>query len=277
MRLPESDLHTHTSFCDGKREAEATLLEAISRGYHTIGISGHSYTDFDTHYCMTDEAGYRAELERLKALYADRISLQIGIEMDALAGERRPWVDYIIGSVHYFKTPSGLFDVDNSPAEMARALSKGYGGNQHAMIDAYFASVVDVATRLRPEIVGHFDLITKFEEIGSPLDTQSDYYYGAALDALAATVRVAPRLEMNSGAISRGYRSEAYPSDKLISAALELGARFILTSDAHAPENIGYAFSESAERLIRLGCTTVDVRRGDAFETFSLLCQTTNG
>ncbi len=271
MNLPKSDLHTHTCFCDGKREPEATVLEAISRGYHTIGISGHSYTAFDTHYCMTDEAGYCAELNRLKTLYADRISLQIGIEMDALAGERRPWVDYVIGSVHYFKTPSGLFDVDNSPSEMARALSVGYGGNQHAMIDAYFASVVDVATRLRPEIVGHFDLPTKFEEIGSPLDTHSDYYLGAALDALAATVKVAPRLEINSGAISRGYRSEAYPSDRLILAALDLGARFILTSDAHTPENIGYAFAESAERLVRLGCETVDVRRGDTFESFSLV------
>jgi hypothetical protein len=44
-----------------------------------------------------------------------------------------------------------------------------------------------------------------------------------------------------------------------------------LASDAHAPENIGYAFSESAERLIRLGCTTVDVRYKDAFKEFSLI------
>ena len=271
MRLPLSDLHTHTALCDGKGAPEATLLEAISRGYHTIGISGHSYTEFDTRYCMTRESEYFAELRRLKALYADRISLQIGIEMDALAGDRRPEADYIIGSVHYFKTPYGLFDVDNKPEVLSRALSLGYGGNEHAMIDAYFASVVEVATRLRPEIVGHFDLITKFEEVGSPIDTKSEYYFGAAIDALSATVKVAPRLEMNSGAISRGYRSDAYPSDRLISVALDLGARFVLTSDAHAPENIGYAFSESAERLIRLGCTTVDVRRGDVFEEHSLL------
>ena len=271
MKLPLSDLHTHTSFCDGKRAAEATVLEAISRSYHTIGISGHSYTPFDTSYCMTDVTGYFAELARLKALYADRISLQIGIEMDALAGARPPEADYIIGSVHYFSTPNGRFDVDKSPAELSRALSIGYAGNEHRMIDAYFASVVDVATRLRPEIVGHFDLLTKFEEIGSPLDTRSDYYFGAALDALAATVAVAPRLEVNSGAISRGYRSAAYPSDRLLTAALELGARLILTSDAHAPENIGYAFAESAERLVALGCKTVDVRRGDVFEEHFLL------
>lgn len=271
MRLPKSDLHTHTVFCDGKGTPEATVLAAIARGYHTVGISGHAYTPFDTSFCMTDEAGYFAELRRLEALYADRISLQIGLEIDALGGGRPSEVDYVIGSVHYFDTPSGRFDVDRSPEELLRALSLGYGGNEHAMIDAYFASVVDVCDRLRPEIVGHFDLLTKFEEMGSPINTRSEYYYGAACDALAATVRVAPRLEINSGAVARGYRSEAYPSDRLISAALELGARFILTSDAHTPGNIGYAFERSAERLLSLGCTSVDVRFGDAFLEHSLL------
>ncbi len=271
MRLPKSDLHTHTAFCDGKGTPEQTVLGAILRGYHTVGISGHACTPFDRRYCMTDEPGYFAELRRLKALYADRISVQIGLEIDALAGERRSEADYVIGSVHYFNTPSGLFDVDLSPEELSRALSVGYGGNEHALIDAYFASVVDMAARLRPEIVGHFDLLTKFEELGSPINTRSDYYYGAACDALAATVRVAPRLEINSGAISRGYRSEAYPSDRLISAALDLGARFVFSSDAHTPENVGYAFEGSAERLLALGCTSVDERFGDAFREHSLL------
>ena len=271
MNLPLSDLHTHTCFCDGKREPEATVQEAIRRGFHTIGISGHSHTPFDHRYCMTDEAGYLAELRRLKEKYADRISVQIGIEMDARAGECRPWADYFIGSVHYFMVGERSFDVDASADVLAKALSEGYGGDQHRMIDAFFASTVEMAERLRPDVVGHFDILSKFEEVGSPIDTQSEYYYGAAIDALRATVAVAPRLEMNSGAISRGYRKEAYIADRLIDAALDFGARFVLNSDAHTPENIGFGFERMAQRLVAHGCTTVDVRRGDRFEVQAII------
>ena len=271
MNLPLSDLHMHTTYCDGKGSAEEMVLAAIAKGYHTVGLSGHSHTPFDTRYCMTEQGEYFTECRRLKAKYADRISVQIGLELEALSEEIPVGLDYLIGSVHYFTEGDRRFDVDGSAEKQALALSFGFGGDLHRLIDNYFGSVVRMVERVRPDIVGHFDLITKFSERGSIIDPTDTYYRGAALDALRAVLRISPRLEVNSGAISRGYRTEAYPSDELICEVLKEGGRLILTSDAHAPENIGFAFEAAAARLVSLGCDRVDVRRGDRFEEMKLV------
>ena len=49
------DFHTHTNFCDGKNSAEEMVLAAIDAGMPSIGITTHSYTDFDTSYCIPKE------------------------------------------------------------------------------------------------------------------------------------------------------------------------------------------------------------------------------
>jgi histidinol-phosphatase (PHP family) len=128
-----------------------------------------------------------------------------------------------------------------------------------------------MSERVRPDVVGHFDLLTKFSERGSVIDPSDTYYRGAALDALRAVAAISPRFEVNTGAISRGYRTEAYPSDELIREAISLGARLVLTSDAHHPDNIGFRFEEEARRLVSLGCTELDVRLGDRFVPHSLV------
>ena len=50
-----SDIHTHTTYCDGKSTPEEMVKKAIEKGFESIGISGHGYMDFDVSYCMTLE------------------------------------------------------------------------------------------------------------------------------------------------------------------------------------------------------------------------------
>ena len=42
-----SNLHGHTTYCDGKNRAEEYILEAIEKNFVSIGLSGHSYVYFD--------------------------------------------------------------------------------------------------------------------------------------------------------------------------------------------------------------------------------------
>ena len=37
------NLHTHTTYCDGKDTPEEMVLEGLERGFHSIGFSIHSY------------------------------------------------------------------------------------------------------------------------------------------------------------------------------------------------------------------------------------------
>ncbi|MBR0248072.1 MAG: PHP domain-containing protein, partial [Synergistaceae bacterium] len=65
MRL--ADFHVHTCYCDGKDSPGDIVKEAIRRGMKRLGFSGHSYTAFDTEYCMSLEGtqSYMAEIDSL--------------------------------------------------------------------------------------------------------------------------------------------------------------------------------------------------------------------
>ena len=79
-----TDLHVHTNYCDGKNTPEEMVLAAIEKGMECIGFSVHSYTEFDTSFCIKSEkvADYKAEINGLKEKYKDKIRILCGTEMD---------------------------------------------------------------------------------------------------------------------------------------------------------------------------------------------------
>ena len=81
------NLHTHSTFCDGKYSLEEMVKGAIEKGFHSLGFSGHGYTSWWSEYCMTEEGTkqYKEEIKRLKEVYKDQIDLYCGLEMDFTA------------------------------------------------------------------------------------------------------------------------------------------------------------------------------------------------
>ena len=75
------DFHVHTRFCDGAASPEEMVRAALERGMDAIGFSGHSHTAFDEVWCMSPEGtqAYRAEITRLKSVYAGRIAVYCGV------------------------------------------------------------------------------------------------------------------------------------------------------------------------------------------------------
>ena len=68
-----------------------------------------------------------------------------------------------------------------------------YGGDWYAFAEDYFAAVAQVYERTRCQVVGHFDLVTKFNEGDALFSTDHPRYRRAvlrALDALAAARQV---------------------------------------------------------------------------------------
>ena len=64
----KSNLHTHTTFCDGKSTVEEDVLSAIDKGFYSIGFSGHSANIYGT-YGLKDTDGYIAEVKRIREKY----------------------------------------------------------------------------------------------------------------------------------------------------------------------------------------------------------------
>ncbi|MDD6190402.1 MAG: histidinol-phosphatase HisJ family protein [Firmicutes bacterium] len=252
MKLSEikgrKDLHMHTCYCDGKNTPEEMIFAALDAGMSTIGFSGHSHTDFDPEMCMTleDTDKYEDEIRRLDMEFGEQINVLCGIEQDYCSEEPTDRWDYVIGSVHYL--PSRL-SVDDTPEMLEQAIEEDYGGDVYSLCEDYYRLVGDVCRKTGADIVGHFDLVTKFNR-GGEQGGQGKYFdeshpryvaaWKAAADKLLAADE-APLFEINFGGMIRGYRTEPYPSKPILDYLMDCGADFVLSGDCHSVDNIAKA------------------------------------
>lgn len=247
----------HTCYCDGAAAPEEMVKSAIDKGLTTVGISGHSYTFFDESYCMQKAAvpRYLAECRYLRAKYFDRIHVLCGVEQDYYSDYPTDEFDYVIGSVHYVKVEDEYIPIDESIAILKDAVEKHFGGDIYALCELYFATVADVVNKTDCDIIGHFDLISKFIEVGDGaldvpqtndvlFDTHHPRYVAAWQKAVDQLVQYDVPFEINTGAISRGYRTSPYPNEEMIAYIKAHGGRLVLSSDAHSTDAIAYQFED---------------------------------
>ena len=238
-----SDLHIHSSFSDGADTPEEIVLYAIEKKMERIGFSDHSYTEFDLSYCMKKEVieAYKAEILRLKEKYKDKISILLGIEQDFYSEEPTDDYDYIIGSVHYIKSGDSYIPIDDSAECLINAANTYFGGDIYALCEVYF----DTVSKIRnADIIGHFDLVTKFNEQAPLFDEKNSRYITAYERALDVLIKTGIPFEINMGAISRGYRKTPYPSPDIIEYIKKRGGKIVLSSDAHRKEAIMLDFQK---------------------------------
>lgn len=257
------NLHTHTAFCDGKNTTEEMVLAAIDRGFDVLGFSGHSYTAFDLSYCMSREntVRYRREIEELKEKYRGDIVILCGIEQDIYSGMREPGYDYAIGSVHAVRkqTERGTeyLYTDVSAEDTAATVERVYRGDALAFAEDYFAEVARVADVTGCDIIGHFDLITKFNEQLKLFDTTAPRYTEAVDRALGVLLRKDVIFEINTGAMARGYRSSPYPSEDILRRICLGGGRITICSDSHSTDTLDTAFDEARDLAKACGFTEI--------------------
>ena len=250
--LRKSNFHTHSTFCDGRNTPEEIVTSAIERFFSSLGFSGLGYTPFDLRYCMTDTEGYISEVIRLKDKYKKDIQIYLGVEEDAFSPLERGRFDYIIGASHYFCVRGEYLPIDSSHAHFQRCL-EAFSGNVIALADAYYSSFCAYIKKRRPDIIGHFDLITKFEEMGESHFLGNAEYEGIAKSALLDAASAECIFEINTGAISRGIRSTVYPAENLLHLLKKEGGRIILSSDSHSRDTLDYAFDDTRRYLYDIG------------------------
>ncbi len=265
--LIKSNLHTHTNFCDGANTPEEIVLTALEMGMDTIGFSGHSFTPIDTSYCMT-EAGtdaYVREIERLCEIYGDRINILCGIEMDLYGKRPKHVFDYIIGSVHYVQLGSEYCVVDKDADCQREAIRTHCAGNPYQYVRAYFQNVMKLPDALpQCDVIGHFDLVTKFNEGGVLFDETDPRFLTPACEALEYLIERDMMIEVNTGAIARGYRKTPYPSFPLLHRIAQLNGKVTLGADAHRKEYLMSDFNHTVGllRVAGIHCVYSMTRNG---------------
>lgn len=243
--------HCHTTFCDGKSTAEEMVQAAIDCGFTELGFSGHSYTFFDESYCMTKEntKKYIEEINRLKEAYKDKIGILCGIEQDYYSEESPAGYDFIIGSVHYLKFGDEYVPVDEGNTKHRYAIEKYLGGDVVAFAEKYFETVANVVEKTGCDIIGHFDLLSKYREKDPLYNENSPRYIAAWKKALDELLKTDAVFEINTGAISRGVRTTPYPDPAMIDYIKTHGGKLILSSDSHSANSIDCGF-ERFENLL---------------------------
>ena len=237
------DLHMHTTWSDGKNTPEEMILEAIRLGLETVGISDHSSGD-PCGMTLEQSADYRAEIAALKEKYAGQIRVLCGLERDFLTDDFNEY-DYTIGSVHWLPMPDGhRVSIDWTPEKLREGAEKYFGGDFYALAEAFYAAEARVVEVTKCDIIGHFDLISKFIEVDPAFDVKHPRYVKAWQQAADELLKTGKPFEMNTGAMSRGYRTEPYPAKDIRDYIRAHGGKLILSSDSHRKETIAYRFNE---------------------------------
>ncbi len=261
-----SDLHVHTVYCDGKSTVDETVKAALDKNMESVGFSSHEYTAFDTSYCMSRRktSEYTREVQNAKQKYKGKIDIYLGIERD-LYCEKDAEYDYVIGSAHYIKKDGVYIPVDESAEITENAVKEHFGGSFLKYIRSYFETAAQIPQKTHADIIGHFDLVCKFNDKNRYFDENSKEYKNTALEALKAAAEKCEILEMNTGAVSRGCRTDAYPADFILAGAKEFGMKIILSSDSHDCKNLCFGFDECTNRLKQNGFKSVVVLRNGEF------------
>ncbi|MGH2994331.1 MAG: histidinol-phosphatase HisJ family protein [Solirubrobacterales bacterium] len=249
LRPDEPEASPERYFTDAN--VERYLDAARQAGIEEIGVSEHVYRfrqalDVSWHPFWAQQA--RDDLDA----YCDFVRttpLRLGIEADFVTGaedriasllERRDF-DYVVGSVHRIGDTAMVdhagFDVWEQDSDPDRVWER------------YFGLVAEAARSGLFDILGHPDLVKMWGPERPWPDRDPRFHYEPAVEAIA---EAGIAVELSTAGLRKPV-GEMYPSREFCEMCVEAGAEFALSSDAHAPGQVGYEYGRATKLLRELG------------------------
>lgn len=279
--MGKTNYHIHTNYCDGQSSIEEMACAAFDAGLTSIGISSHFTAIFADDVGIDEERidDYLAEIDRTAEKFRP-LGLDIikGFEADYwvlfhdvsdLFKQVRPKLDYMIGSIHYLDwLDDGTMGVIDWHEEKFEETILELCGTKEDFIERYYQEVGEMAEHVRPDIIGHIDLIKKSNLVLNRqiLDLESPFALDCAFGALDRIRDSGSILELNTGGISRNHRPEfLYPSLPILKRAVELKIPLQVNGDSHFPAGINTYYDECDELLRSLGVKEVMAWQNGAF------------
>jgi histidinol-phosphatase (PHP family) len=255
-----SNAHTHTNLCDGENSAAEMAEAAYRLGFGALGFSGHSFCPADG-FGMDEQTlrQYCSDVYHLKELYHGDMAVYLGLELDSMS-EMPPKdaFEYLIGSVHNIMAPDGqVLPVDMSAEDFAAGID-AFGGDALAYVSAYYAAVDEMLQMRSVDIVGHFDLVCKFNAGNRFFDENSPEYKEIAARVLRRHCRNFI-FEINTGGMSKGYLQRPYPDYWLWEILRDEGAHVIIGTDAHSAAKVDYMLPEMTKRAVDFGLEVLTI------------------
>lgn len=266
-----SCVHTHTRFCDGIDTPAEMVQAALALGFVSLGFSGHGHSPLDPAAMSVEgEKTYREEVTRLQALYAGQLEILLGQEHEGFSPYSDYPYSYLIESLHWINRDGQWLGMDWSRERTEENVRLHFGGDYFAYCRAYYEACASVYEKSPAQICGHLDLLTKFNEGSCMFDMDDPRYLESARQALRVAVERGMVVELNTGAIARGYRLTPYPIPALLRHLRDIGGEVIVTADCHDRRFLT-CWYDNAEALLReLGYTHTLVLRKGGFQEQAL-------
>lgn len=252
-----SNLHTHTTYSDGKDSLEEVIKKAIDLNFESLGFSDHAECGFDIgcpELEKKNQIKYFNEIDKLKEKYPN-IKIYKGLELDSLNWDYNGIPDYTIGSVHNLLIDNKVYIIDWK-LEYLKELIERCNGNRNFIIN-YYQELINFAKNSDYDITGHLDLYTKFNEKEKLFDVKETWYINTIKDVIIELNRLNKIIEINTGAISRGYRTTPYPDIPIIKILKELNSKIIVGSDSHSKNTLNFYFLEIEIILKKIGINNI--------------------
>lgn len=262
------NLHTHSTYDDGKNTLEEMIEIAIRKGFSSIGFSGHSYTHYSLGGSMSVDGTeeYKKEIAALKEKHKGKIDIFCGLEFDIYSEIDMSGYDYMIGSVHYLKMGDKYVAFDRRETALVQdVIDNWFGGDGLSFAKEYYKTVASLPKYGKFDIVGHFDVISKHNERGRFFDEESKEYLSLAIEAMEELSGKIPYFELNTGAIGRNYKSIPYPTETLLCEFKRLGFGAVISSDCHNGEFLDCYYREAEQLLRKCGYNEIYILTKDGF------------
>ncbi len=207
-----ADFHTHTVFSHGKGSVDDNVNAAIDLGLTAVGIADHSIAHYAYGVRRRRIADYLAAIDEARHTYADRIAVRAGIELNLVALDGR--VDM----------PDGAFNVVILGYHKA-VLYK----NIRTMWRLYTGY-----TRLgRPDEItrAYITAMRKY-----PINIVAHPGYGVPVN-----YRLLGQACADCGTLFEINNKHTELTVQAIREVADTGARFVISSDAHCPQDVGKA------------------------------------
>ena len=271
-----SNCHTHTFYCDGKNSPEQMAESAVEQGFQSLGFSVHSPMNFKNDFAITldrlDE--YFNTIERLKEKYKSQLEIYNGIEIDADCEDYDySKFDYRIAAVHQLHCCERIYSIDDTPEELADCVKKEFGGSFAAMAKQYYSSLASFVCSVKPDVVAHVDLITKFNEKYKLFDEGNIEYQMIAKLYIERICLECPDIlfEVNTGAMFRCGNQHPYPADFILKFLSGRGAKITLSSDSHSIDSLQFGFKKATEIIKEAGFHEIYFLDGGQFKAHSIM------